>query len=338
MTDDDGGGRSVKSQRRRSRLVRCLRLGVGVTLLVLLGSYLDWARTLALLGRVQFGPALLGILALFLAMVISSVKWRVLLIAQGIQIRCGELIGAYWIATFFSNYLPTNIGGDITRLGVLRGRGTVVEGAASILLERGTGFAVILTLAAIGLFCRPQYFEVAGLLGVLWALVIGCFVAAVGGTVLALKAPAPTNSSDVAAGSGLVAKIRSQAGKLSQAMLQYRDHKVEVFVALLFSLPFYFFVVVFQYLLFVALGYPLPWQEVFFVAPIIPLVSLLPVSVNSLGISDGAFVLFYSQLGLEPEQAMSAALLRRVLQLGFSSWGGVVWLLRRPERGVLVDS
>jgi hypothetical protein len=70
--------------------------------------------------------------------------------------------------------------------------------------------------------------------------------------------------------------------------------------------------------------------EVVFIAPLIILVSLVPISVNALGIAEGAFVLFYTQAGLAPEEALAAAVLRRVLTLGYSLGGGVIWLREKP--------
>ena len=67
-------------------------------------------------------------------------------------------------------------------------------------------------------------------------------------------------------------------------------------------------------------------------APLIPLISLLPVTANGLGIAEGAFVLFYTQMGVAPDQAFAAALLRRLLTIATAVPGGLLWLGSGPIR------
>jgi hypothetical protein len=52
--------------------------------------------------------------------------------------------------------------------------------------------------------------------------------------------------------------------------------------------------------------------------------------VNGLGVAEGVFVLLYVQLGVDPETALAAAVLRRVVDLANSGLGGLFWLVQRP--------
>jgi glycosyltransferase 2 family protein len=60
------------------------------------------------------------------------------------------------------------------------------------------------------------------------------------------------------------------------------------------------------------------------------LASALPVSINGLGITESAFVLLYAQVGLAPEVALAAAVLRRLVVVSMSLVGAVLWLLHHP--------
>jgi glycosyltransferase 2 family protein len=79
--------------------------------------------------------------------------------AHDLRLPWKVLLRAYWIDAFFSNYFPSNIGGDIVRILLLRHLGRSAEVAASVVLERVTGFLVLLILAAFGLAVRPKYFD-----------------------------------------------------------------------------------------------------------------------------------------------------------------------------------
>jgi uncharacterized protein (TIRG00374 family) len=107
----------------------------------------------------------------------------------------------------------------------------------------------------------------------------------------------------------------------------YRERKHTVITSFIVSLIFYATIIVFQYLTFSSLGIDIPFLEVIFIAPVIPLVSLLPISLNGIGVAEGAYVVLYMQLGISPEEALAAALLRRILLLLFSLVGGVFILL-----------
>ena len=60
--------------------------------------------------------------------------------------------------------------------------------------------------------------------------------------------------------------------------------------------------------------------------PLVPLVGMLPVTANGLGLAEGAFVLFYTQMGVPADQAFAAALLRRLVTIGVSLPGCAMWL------------
>jgi len=99
--------------------------------------------------------------------------------------------------------------------------------------------------------------------------------------------------------------------------------------ALAVSLPFYGTVILAQYLVLEAVGADLPLLEVVLLAPLVPLLSLLPLSLNGLGLAEAVFVLLYGSAGVPPETALAAAALRRLVDLANSGLGGLLWLVFR---------
>ena len=67
-------------------------------------------------------------------------------------------------------------------------------------------------------------------------------------------------------------------------------------------------------------------EAVFFIAAWISLFSLIPLSLNSLGLTEGAFVLLYGMVGVLPHEALAVALLGRFFRLIFSLPGGAFLL------------
>jgi uncharacterized protein (TIRG00374 family) len=304
-----------------------IRLTIGIVLCAILLSYVDWRETGALFSDIRFLPTAFALVTLWVGLAISALKWQLLMKALDISLPLGDLTRLYWIATFFQNYLPSSVGGDIARLTVMRRSRRLAAIAASIFVERLTGFIVLLCLALLALVARPEYFLVLDRQSSIpWFLFAGVCVAVVificygrslvDYAVKVLPKRQPT-----------LHKVFEKLRKVVVFVSSYSTKKPSVAIALAISVPFYGSLVVFHYLLFVSLGLSVPFKEIIFIAPIIPLVSLLPISLNGIGVAEAAFVLFYMQLGLSPEQALAAALMRRLLLLFFSLVGGIYFLL-----------
>jgi uncharacterized membrane protein YbhN (UPF0104 family) len=85
----------------------------------------------------------------------------------------------------------------------------------------------------------------------------------------------------------------------------------------------------------VALQLDVPVVFYFILIPLIAVATMIPVSLNGLGIREGAFVFFLAQVGVPEEQALSLALLWLAILIASSAVGGLVWLATpvppRPE-------
>ena len=82
-----------------------------------------------------------------------------------------------------------------------------------------------------------------------------------------------------------------------------------------------------QYLTLRAVGAPVGFTEVAMVAPLMPLIALVPLTPNGIGLTEAALVAFYIPLGVPPEVALAAAALRRLTDLAAASGGAMTWLL-----------
>lgn len=302
-----------------------LRLMLGIVLLALPLCFVDWRDASAV--AMGTDPTLIGLAVLVLSinMPLSSGKWLLLLRVVHIRASFLDALRAYWIGAFFSNYLPSNMGGDIVRFFVLRCEGRRAEAALSIVIERLTGLFVLLLLAMVALVMRPQYFDTMGIGLLLWLVILG----SLGVILMVFFFERPLRHLLAKAGhrwGGLTGKVVRIVDKMAQALAEYRNQPRSILVALSLSLPFYGILIVFQYLLLEAVGTKLPLLEVSFIAPMIPLIAVIPLSMNGLGIVEGAFVLFYVEAGVPLEAAVAAALLRRALALIVSLAGGLFWI------------
>ena len=83
---------------------------------------------------------------------VSAHRWRILLVAQGVQISLWKLIKSYIIATFFNYVLLGTLGGDISRAydtGLRSRKGA--QAVSAVFVERLTGLVAMMFLAAVGI-------------------------------------------------------------------------------------------------------------------------------------------------------------------------------------------
>jgi hypothetical protein len=86
-------------------------------------------------------------------------------------------------------------------------------------------------------------------------------------------------------------------------------------------------IILVAYCLSLAIQASIPFIYFVLFIPIINLMTMLPISLNGLGVREGAYVLFFTLVGQPASLAVSISLLTYVLVLGISLVGGVLFLL-----------
>jgi uncharacterized protein (TIRG00374 family) len=307
-----------------------IKLTISLALLAALFASVDWQSALVVLLKADATLLLVATIVLSTNMLISTWKWVILLTSRDVHCSFGEALRAYWIGSFFSNYLPTNVGGDVVRLFWMRHHGRTAAVAASIAVERLTGLVVVALLSALALANRGEYFGPPALRYALWAAIGG--VAAIIAGIGAGASPFAALLQRGARRPGKPARLCAKLAKLIEAVGGYRDHVGSVVAALGLSCAFYAVLVLTSCLVLRSVGAAVPLSEVVYIVPVVTLLSAVPVAVNGIGVTESASVLFYVRVGFPANALVAAALLRRVVSLIVSLVGAVFWLLdpRRP--------
>ncbi|HEX6974580.1 MAG TPA: lysylphosphatidylglycerol synthase transmembrane domain-containing protein, partial [Vicinamibacterales bacterium] len=157
--------------RARNLLIAIVKAAVSVGLLWVLFSRVDLSRLWSV-ARNASAPWLLAALALYLAMILASTwRWRLLLDAQGLEFPFKTLTSSYLVATFFNNFLPSNIGGDVIRIAdTAPAAGSKTLATTVVLIDRGIGLLGLVLMAAMGATAGPRLTDASSIgPGVLWA-------------------------------------------------------------------------------------------------------------------------------------------------------------------------
>lgn len=310
---------------------------VAAALVAALCLAVDLGEAAAVLGDTALLPLATAFAAGVLGVLVSAEKWRGLLRRAGVRLSLLACARLYWIGMFASNFLPTGVGGDAARLLLTPAPGRRAAVAGSILVERLTGLLVMLALCTLGLALRPEYFDEPGLRTAFLAAVLALDLA----VLAALLAPGSVAPGLARLAGRLPAVPRRAAGvvvRVAEAVADQARDPAGLARAVGLSVAFYGTIILAQHGVLRAAGAGVPLAEVALVAAVVPLATLLPVSLNGLGVAEGVFVLLYAQLGVAPEAALAAAALRRLADVANSGLGGLLWLtLRGGTAGVPDD-
>ncbi len=294
----------------------------------LLGYLLSTTDLDALQQRVRAGDTVLLAFAMALYAVIlgiSTWRWRVLLQAQGFNTSLAHLSGSYLVATFFNNFLPSNIGGDVIRVrDSSRLTGSTTTSLAVVAIDRILGLGALYALAvAAYLAGGPAVRRLAGATPVL--LLLGVVF---GSLAYIFFRPGIARRVMSLSGLGRFPWALKRFETVQSAVHVYRAQMAAVWSAFLGSVALQAIVVCYYYNVARALRIPLPLSACFLMVPLCTLVQTVPISFNGWGIRESVFILYFGQVGLPRDSALAFSLVGAGLIVLMSLSGAIVWTAR----------
>jgi uncharacterized protein (TIRG00374 family) len=315
--------------RTRHWLVVALKLVVSAGLLALLFSRTD-LRGLWLNVRNASLPWVLAALGLYLVqMLVATWRWGVLLVPQGLDLGHRRLLSSYLVATFFNNFLPSNIGGDVVRIRDTAGPAQSRTLAATIvLIDRGIGLMGLVLVAAMGATAAAGNGG-AGTVPVLPAWLWAGFLLATLISAPAVIAPA---------GVGRLLQpltvfhpewVGDRITRVTDALARFRDRPRSLASAFAGAVVVQALLVLFYSAVARSLNIPISVWHMAVIVPVSFVVQMVPVSVNGFGVREATFSFYFSRLGLPIESAMALSLGSTALVMLFSLSGAAVYVARR---------
>jgi len=303
-----------ENEPRPSR-VRTLALGllkatVSIGLLALLLLRVDVARLWSYARNASI-VWLAGALGLYLLMVLASAwRWGVLLRAQHVRLPFTALTSSFLVATFFNNFLPSNIGGDVVRALYLAEGHRPGVAINSVVFDRVSGLVLLMALGAAALIAFPQY-------GLPWPLTASLVA---GGLVLVLGWwMCPRLVRLLPVGNRLRRQVETELGPF------WRDRVLLARVAVA-SLAFHLTQVGVQYVLARAAGVALPFSYCLVLHPVISVMTAVPLSVAGIGVREGGYLYFLGRINVDDSIAVTLGLLWFAVTVMAGLVGGALFL------------
>lgn len=313
------------NQRRKSGIGFYLKIIVSLSLILYVFYKASMAELIETLKHVDFFFLGMAFAITPVLIFLSSWKWQILLSAQGIKVSLGKLVVLYLVGIFFNNIMPSNVGGDVIRAYEL---GTYThkkaESIASVFVERFTGLTVLIFLVLIAFLVKGSFIS-DDRLTIVIGIVVGGYVSAF--ILLLNQRVIAFTQKKIRV--RILKKLMDKLQKVQSAIVDYKGKNLALGIAMILSFLFYIVAVVNVYVGCLAFGVHVPLEKLFIGVPIILIISMIPITVGGIGLSEWAYFFIFTKLdatGSLGILGLSVALLMRVKMVAFGLTGGVFYL------------
>ncbi|HRQ24000.1 MAG TPA: lysylphosphatidylglycerol synthase transmembrane domain-containing protein [Anaerolineales bacterium] len=266
----------------RQTILRVAGSVLALILLVVLIEEEGDGELFSALRRVSLVYFLLGLASLFVSRLFAVLRWHVLLRSAGVELSFWRSMMLTFTGNFSSNFLPTTIGGDVARL----------AGAMQLGYDRAVCLASLVADRLIGM------------VGMGLALPLG----------LIPVFSAPGGAAQSIAISALYEKIKRFIKRTLESFSIWLKKPLALTGSLLSTLGNQAFIYLSIYLLLMGIDHHVPYWLVAGLYTLTYFVTLIPISINGLGVQELSMTFLLTQFGgLTPSESATIALLTRLL-------------------------
>jgi len=327
-------GKEISPMSRNTVLT--VKILITASLLFWLLHTLHWDLVFNKLAGVNYVILGLSLVVTSTCFVVCALRWKLIGDSCGYPITLGESVRAYFMASFFSNFLPTGKGGDIAR-GIIVAKQRVYSLGGimgTILVERinglivATGIMIFTSLFIVSRIATLKNSMISSVILVLILLIASVICLSPQFQELLIR---------------LVRHIRWQ--RLRNAIQDvvgvfktFREKPNMIIIVTGFSLLNQTILIVSGFITAQAIpGFHAPWYSFAIVTPLMLFTALLP-SIGGYGVRETGYVVFFGWFGVNAETAITFAILRLTFSLMFSLAGAFLFVVDNGQKEKDADS
>ena len=308
--------KSVKKQ----WILTAIKCSVSVVLLHWVLQKTDLSEIFLALRSANLPFLMAALVVYFASYYIRSYRCRILLNAQKVEGSIPFLYQSYMVGIFFSNFLPSIVGGDVVRAYDIWRLGMSKSSAlATVVVDRLLGLFGLILFAVSALLISPKLvtqlqlpswwlFGIAVLFSVVWLLCRRLTLIRFGSR-----------------------KLQHLLHRVTKAFGIFSNHQEALVKAFAWSLAVQITVILHYFLIEKALNISIPFGTFFLIVPLATLIMMLPVSINAIGLRESAFVFLLGAYGygISSSEAIAFAWLAYGIVIIQGLLGGIIYALRQ---------
>ncbi len=285
---------------QKKTLIFILKACISVSLLTFLLVKIDWDTVLRNLGSANIYLIIFASLLNFVERLEMTYKWNLLIKIRNIFVSFGRLFWINAIGSFLGLFLPSSVGTDVVRgYYLVRNNSEKSVSISSVFVDRVLGMFALLILGVISVFFAGDVISKYNIK----IYVVGLFVLSVLSIYLfqkdwvinyfqKLKKPIRYR------------KIFEYGTKLHNSILEYKKYPKTLLLSFFVTLLVQITRVLTYYFIALAFDINVPIVYYFLFVPLIMIVMMLPISVGGFGLREGAFVGFFTLVGMSINDAV----------------------------------
>lgn len=248
--------------------------------------------------------------------------WQWLLRAVESPFTYWALFGHYMVGSFFGQFLPKSIGGDVVRaFSITQSGASKTQSLTVILLGRFIGIANLLIVMIICVFLSPEQtrlFSDSPFILLVWpALILAVMIFFL--FVLMMDAVKKWVAHF---------KLAPQASAAINTLRTCKEKPLYLTVSFLISMLLQVTVLIRYYCIAMAIGVGVDFTTLAIVSILVMALASLPITLNGLGIREGGFIYLFGVLGVSAERAFAFSIVNYLLTLLMAAAGGLFYILR----------
>jgi glycosyltransferase 2 family protein len=312
----------------RGTLLIMLKILFSVGLMAFLFARIPFSSVAEALSHASLPWLAAAFLVLVASNVLGSWQWDQLLEAVGIQIPFWKVCAYYHVGLFFNNFLPANIGGDLARIAdASRYDTTPATALSTVLMDRVVGTLALATLALVTTFPAIDRFH----LRLAYLALVGFFALSVS-LLWVVFHPKLLPTLEGLLGHIGLGGFKPHLDDLAARLADFRDQRGLMARVLGMALVVQVARIAVHVLVARALGLHVPIAYFFLFVPLLAVIVSLPISLNGIGLREGAGVLLFGLVGVGRAPAFALQFTTYLVAVSVSLIGGLVFLMRTPRR------
>jgi uncharacterized protein (TIRG00374 family) len=245
-----------------------------------------------------------------------------LLRSKQIHVPLGKIIKINFVGRFVGRFFPSSIAPDaIKAYSLAKYIDNASEAMSSIFIERYIGLFSLLTLALFGVIASFRQYQNYNILWIILALLslFFAFWFLVFNRAMAMKI---ADRFHFLRRNSWSRKI----GDFYRSLLIYKTNDALLFKVLMLSFIIQTVRILMIYVGAVALDLNISLGYFFMFIPVIIIISMIPTTIASIGVAEGAYVYFFSRVGAPPHGAFALSILVRILYTFLTLPGGIFYI------------
>jgi uncharacterized protein (TIRG00374 family) len=315
-----------KRKTKKDKLFTAIRIIVSAALFAFLitRSWNSLKNFTSILKELNPVFLLLAVTFYLLGIMAEMLRWDILLRAQDIRISKEFLTQSLFIAYFYSNIFPTNIGGDIYRAYDIHKNKDIPldKNISAIVVERFIGMLSGTVYLVISFFGIYKYLNLTTILSL--------SVLPLGGLLLffIILKPKVFKIDRLFKKIRFLTRFEPKYNSFLQHFASYKSKLRYLLASFVLSLAAQLLFYTGFYFAAIYINLDLPFFAFFFLIPVIILISNVPISIGGIGIRENSFVLLLKNFNVPENTGTLYALVSLFIIVFSALLGGVIYLFK----------